>query len=114
MADYRPLFGTESHDTQLSLMPDLIFLKFLAFHEANPKVYETLKDLAYQWLEAGNKKLGIKMLFEVMRWTEGLRPENKDVDGFSLNNNYTAHYARLLMTNEPPLRGLFEVRYMRS
>lgn len=114
MADYPTMYYNEPHEAQMSLLPDLNFLKFLQFHESNPKVYETLKSLAYEWQDAGNKKIGIKMLFEVMRWTEGLRPENKDKDGFSLNNNYTAHYARLLMTNEPKLRGLFEVRFMRS
>ena len=29
---------------------------------------------------------------------------------FKLNNNFTAHYARLLMAQEPDLEGFFETR----
>lgn len=115
MAEYPNMaLKDESIDQQLSLLPDLHFKRFLEFHEANPRVYQTLRELAFEWKNAGNKKIGIAMLFEVMRWTEGLRPENKDPDGFSLNNNHRAHYARMLMTNEPELRDMFEVRVLRT
>lgn len=43
--------------------------------------------------------------------------ENKKVSGlqtsgdkYKLNNNYTRHYSRLLMSREPELEGFFEVR----
>jgi hypothetical protein len=114
MAEYiMPKFEPQ-FDEQLTLMPDKIFMDFIEFHEKHPKVYQTLRKMAFEWHEAGNGKLGIGMLFEVMRWNESLRPD-KDPDAkFALNNNFRSHYARLLMFNEPDLRNLFEIRQLRS
>jgi hypothetical protein len=88
---------------------DTIESKFWEFHLNNPRVYDQLVSLARQWIAAGNNKLGIKTLFERLRWEwhiAGLM----DADGYKLNNNYTAHYARLIMAREPDLDGLFETR----
>jgi hypothetical protein len=107
MAEY-PRINLETEGEQLSLIPDSNYLKFIKFHEENPFVYQRLKELAIEWKEAGHDKIGIAMLYEVMRWTAGLK--NKDIDGYTLNNNYKAYYARMLMFNESSLRGMFEVR----
>jgi hypothetical protein len=111
MAEY-PRINLEVESEQLSLLPDTGYTKFIKFHEDNPFVYQRLKDLAYEWKNAGHDKIGIAMLYEVMRWTAGLK--NKDIDGFTLNNNYKAYYARMIMFNEPELRGMFEVRTVRG
>ena len=111
MAEY-PRINLETEGEQLSLIPDSNYLKFIKFHEENPFVYQRLKELAIEWKEAGHDKIGIAMLYEVMRWTAGLK--NKDIDGYTLNNNYKAYYARMLMFNESSLRGMFEVRGIKS
>lgn len=86
---------------------------FLAFHSEHPEVYAQLVRLARQWTAAGKAKLGIKTLFEKLRWEwhiNGL----EDSNGYKLNNNYTALYARLIMKTEDDLDGLFEVRSLAS
>lgn len=85
---------------------------FVAFHERNPHVYENLRVLALEALAGGRKKIGMKFLFERLRWEYLIktdRPENE----FRLNNNFTAYYARALMLGEPRLAEAFETRVQR-
>lgn len=84
---------------------------FWAFHRANPRVYGALVRLAREARSSGAGKLGMKSLFEVLRWERGV--STRDWSGFKLNNNYTSYYARLIMHNEPDLRGVFEIRVLR-
>jgi hypothetical protein len=86
---------------------------FIEFDTQNPEVYRQLVRLARQWRAAGKAKLGIKTLFEKLRWewhVAGLT----DSDGYKLNNNFTALYARKIMKNETDLDGLFEIRSLAS
>lgn len=94
---------------QLALLEDGIEVAFLEFHHNNPQVYFELRSLAREWKNAGHSKVGMKMLFEVLRWQRGLAGV-RDLDGFKLNNNFTSRYARLLMGNEPELAHFFDVR----
>jgi len=80
----------------------------LAFHEANPKVYQELRRLALTLYYRGHKHFGCKMLIEQMRWNWAER--TSDMSGFKLNNSYVAFYARLLMAQEPELVGVFNTR----
>lgn len=83
---------------------------FAVFHGANPHVFRNLHKLALAWhAKHPAEKVGIKHLYEVLRWeyeTRTDRPSNEA----KLNNNFTAYYARLLMAKEPNLRGVFEIR----
>jgi hypothetical protein len=95
--------------------------RFLAFHHANPAVYLRLKALALQAKEAGYTHYGLASLWEVLRWERGpgrVRPDDPNpsplLPTIELNNDYRSFYARLLMENEPMLRGFFETRRMRS
>lgn len=81
--------------------------KFEEFHRENPHVYRELRQLALDLVEFGHERIGIGMLFEVLRWQRALRTTDDD---FKLNNNYRARYARLLMEREPRLAGKFEIR----
>jgi hypothetical protein len=83
-------------------------IAFLAFHEQNPIVFSTLKNLALGWKFSGKTKLGIAMLYERARWE--LTLSLTSTDDFKLNNNHRAFYARLLMRSEPQLAGLFNTR----
>ena len=91
-------------------VPDKIETAFNEFHKKHPEVYRHLVSLAIDALAAGQSKMGIGQLFEVLRWrmtVEGL----KDLDGkVKLNNNYRALYARKIMAQEPYLAGIFNTR----
>lgn len=85
--------------------------QFVAFHEANPTVLDELVDLADQLVLHGQRKGSIKQLFEVLRWERMFT--TTDPSGFKLNNNYTSHYARLIMDTYPRYEGFFELRSMK-
>ena len=85
--------------------------QFQAFDEANPKVYDMLKDMALELKRVGVKRWGIAGLFEVLRRDYALKTNGGK---FKLNNNYRSHYARALMAREPQLEGFFETRKLRS
>lgn len=85
--------------------------QFMAFHRHNPQVYTALHYLAFNLVASGRKRGSINQLFEVLRYEYSLRTHGDD---YKLNNNYRSHYARLLMNNEPALRGWFETRDLRS
>lgn len=85
---------------------------FWEFHAANPQVYDRVVQMARTAKARGRRKLGMKMIFEVIRWETFLR--TNDADGFKLNNNYTSFYARLVMDREPDLDGIFETREQRA
>ena len=80
--------------------------KFELFHKNNPEVYTMLVSLALQAKAAGRNKIGIGMLFEVLRWNYIIRTS----EDFKLNNNYRSRYVRLIAQNEPSLGGMFEMR----
>jgi hypothetical protein len=82
--------------------------KFEAFHAANPKVYAILLRLAREWVATfGQTKLGIATIYEAARWQISLATNDPK---YKLNNNFRAYYARLLMTENGDLDGLFDVR----
>lgn len=82
---------------------------FWDFHEDNPHIYDELVRLTRQLVDRGHTRVGIKMLFEVLRWQYALRTSREDGD-FKLNNNYHSYYARLIMRENRDLRGVFETR----
>ena len=81
---------------------------FRTFHRTNPHVLRSLIKLTSDLHEAGFNRIGMKMLFEVLRWQTMLETRGDD---FRLNNNYTAYYARLLMHRRPEFKGMFAVRW---
>jgi hypothetical protein len=85
--------------------------QFQQFHEANPWVLEALEALAYELHDKGHRKIGIKMLYEVVRWQTMRRTVG---DEFKLNNNYTSHYVRLIIERNPELADSFELRRLRA
>ena len=86
---------------------------FTEFHESNPDVYRALERLALQMWERGRRRIGIGMLFEVLRWDYYLQTNDPNSD-LKLNNNYRAYYARLLMSNHPEWVGLFKTKKVKG
>ena len=97
--------------SRIAMLPDDGAVRFHEFHRANPHVYDRLRGLAMRQVEAGRVHGGIAQLFEVLRYEHSLRTSG---DEFKLNNNYRAHYARLLMEREPRLSGFFQTRASRA
>ena len=88
---------------------DTILSRFEKFHAVNPHVYENLRELALAARRAGQRRSGTKALFEILRYATLVTTG----EVFKLNNNYTAIYARMLMKEEPELRGFFTLRERR-
>ncbi|MEO0558203.1 MAG: hypothetical protein AAF170_08475 [Bacteroidota bacterium] len=85
--------------------------QFLTFHEANPHVYRELVKMARQLKAQGHRSYSIKGLYEALRFKWSLRTHG---DVVKLNNNNTSRYARLIMAQEPDLKGFFQTREMPS
>lgn len=84
--------------------------RFALFHAANPHVADALEVLAEQWL-ATHSHVGMKALFERLRWESGIQASG---DPYRLNNNYTAHFARLLIERRPEWSEAFALRTCRT
>lgn len=93
--------------------PSKADLKFWEFHLQNPQVYQTLVFFARQARAAGKQRIGIRMLWERMRWEFFIQTNDASSD-FKLNNNYHSRYARLIMASEPDLVGAFEIRALHT
>ena len=93
-------------DNEINARPS-IRERFERFHAANPAVYYELEALAASVWNSGRRRIGIKTLFEVLRYSYWIRTSG---DRFRLNNNFTAHYSRALLAAHPEWEGLFELR----
>lgn len=83
---------------------------FEVFHVKHPDVYDELVAMARRAVAAGHRRLGMKQLWEVLRWNRMLASLPDDDEPWRLNNSYTAFYARLIMDTCPDLAGVFETR----
>lgn len=85
--------------------------RFEAFHDANRWVYHALVLLTEDWLAKGQGRIGIGMLFEVLRWQYGRVTVG---DRFRLDNNHRSRYARKLIAEHPEWEHAFETRELRT
>ena len=102
---------TWAQPQQLALLADPLDVRFAEYHQANPHIYDAIVDLCREWKAAGHDRIGIGMVFEILRWQHGMRATGDD---FSVNNTMRSRYARLVMANEPDLVGFFETRSLKS
>jgi hypothetical protein len=87
--------------------------RFEQFHNRNPQVYLALKSMTQEMVNRGRKRVGINMLFEVLRWNYYMETDDPNSD-FKINNNYAPYYARLLITENSQWEKVFELRTIRS
>lgn len=87
--------------------------QFAEFHRLNPQVADILEDMADELISRGRRKIGIKMLMEVLRWNYQMGTNDPNSD-FKINNNYAPHYSRLLIDLHPEWADCFELRALRS
>ena len=83
--------------------------RFQAFHAANPQVYRELVGRARQLVVNGYRHLGIRMIWEAMRFDAMVRVKH-DPKAPKLNDHFPPFYARLIMRSNPDLAGVFETR----
>ena len=79
----------------------------LIFHLDHPGVYQALVQMARTLKDKGHSKIGIGMLWEVLRWRWMMSAPKGD---YKMNNDYRAFYARMIMEKEPDLKGFFNTR----
>lgn len=82
-----------------------------ASHGLNPWVLRHLEALTASRIAKGFKRVGIGMLFELLRWRCGQATRG---DAFRLNNNFRSRYVRLLIERRPKSAPLFETRALRA
>jgi hypothetical protein len=86
--------------------------RFRRFHSDNPHVLAELEALARSWFESGKPSVGIGFLCEILRWNRGLKTTSHDE--FKINNDFRAHYARIIIARNPDWDGRIRVRALRT
>jgi len=87
--------------------------RFEAFNDLNPWVYDTVVRLTRELVSNGHRKVGMRMLCEVVRW-EYMRFTTDPSCEFKINNDYSPRYARLIMAQEPDLADVYELRELKQ
>ena len=90
--------------------PSKLEMAFWQFHSDNQHVYAKLVFYARQFARV-HKHGSINLLFERVRWD--YLTSTATADGFKLNNNHRAFYARLIEEREPDLANFFRMRQQR-
>lgn len=86
--------------------------RFDRFHADNPWVLQALEQLTEDWLARGHRRVGVKQMFEVIRWQYGRQTSGDQ--GFRCNNDFTSRYARLLIERHPEWVDAIETRRLRA
>jgi hypothetical protein len=86
--------------------------RFQRYHAENPHIYEALRRFAFEARHAGRTRIGLKLLYNRVRWDTTVAA--KDGTGFKLDDRYVGYYSRLLMAQEPELRGMFKLRRLKE
>ncbi len=84
--------------------------RFESFHSQNGWVYRAFESLAEAWIAKGHRRIGMKMLGEVVRWQYGQTVG----DHFKINNSYLSRYSRLLLEDHPEWAEHVETRTLRA
>ena len=85
--------------------------RFVSHRAHHPEVMDELVRLAYEAKAAGMRRIGIRMLWERMRW---LFTVERDEGDFKLNDHLTSRYVRTMVREHPDLAPMFEVRELRA
>jgi len=89
--------------------------RFLAYHAANPEVYDAIVNIARRIKERGLKKVGIGLIWERLRWLSYMKiDDQQEAEKYRFPNDYRSRYARMVMEREADLRDLFNTRTLRT
>lgn len=78
----------------------------MAFHLANPHVFNNFKKLANKAYNSGMTKYSARTIMEVMRWKYDVDSREYD-NSFKLSNDLTPMYARLLINENKKFDNFF-------
>ena len=81
-------------------------INFKKYDSENPQIWTQFVHLCNQAKKKGFKTYSAKGVFELIRW----HTATSGNDGFKINNNYHADYARKMMNLHPDFKGFFEIR----
>jgi hypothetical protein len=81
--------------------------KFCLYDVENPHIWKEFQNLSFQLIERGFNKLSAELIYNQIRWLKYMQHGN---DGFKINNNFKAFYARKFMKEFPVYNGIFELR----
>ena len=95
-----------------------LWIKFREFHEANPWIYDRLKEMCTQLRSKGFRHYSTRTVIHALRfeWDVKTGGEEVRVDGDSeprvvkLNNNHSPYYARMLIEENRDFWDFFELR----
>lgn len=86
--------------------------RFERFHVLNPHIYRMLREMALELAAKGYRRIGTKMLWEVLRYQYAVATVGSEKQ-FKLNNIFPSRYARLL-DQVPELHGRIELRELKA
>lgn len=86
--------------------------KFWEYHRKNPHIYWAFDRFSHEAVRSRRDSFGASMVIERVRWY--LNVETDSDDGFKVNNNFKAYYARLWTRNNPQHKGLYYKRRLRA
>ncbi len=86
--------------------------RFEAWCDANPQLVARFDELALDEVRRGHKRVGAKMLLEVIRFY--YRRDHAVGDTFGVDNSYGSRLARRAAERYPELRDAFETRALRT
>lgn len=87
--------------------------RFENFHRANSWVFTAIERLVAQYAATGRERIGIRMIWEVIRWSYAMRTTDPTSE-FRTNDHYHSRYVRLLIERHPEWEHLFELRRLRA
>lgn len=90
---------------------DQLLDDFARFHRSNTHIWELFCRFAEEAHRTGRTHYSAKAVFERIRWHVEVETQGEDL---KLNNNYTAHYARMFHLHRPDMDGFFRVRRLVS
>lgn len=91
---------------QLNLFSGIDNLKFVDYHQKTPLIYDAFKITIWKAMNKGYNEWSAKSIFEIIRWETSINGN----DGFKINNNYTALYARMFANEYPEYKDFFKFK----
>jgi hypothetical protein len=85
--------------------------QFVAFHEANPEVWELFERFCLEMIEAGKSDFGAPVVWERIRWEVSL--ETRGNEPYRLPNIHRPLYARMFQERHPELAHHIATRPLR-
>jgi hypothetical protein len=83
-----------------------IAARFAQFHAEHPEVYAAFRRFAGELVDHGHTRGSADAILHRVRWETALGSR----EGFKINNDFAACYARLLAQDDARFSGFFEFR----